>query len=122
MPRQGVALTETLARTKPILSPTAFAMTYKNDFAASFDRVRREGRYRVFADLERIAARHPIARNHGPGPDEVFVWCSNDYLEQGRNPAVIEADCQAMREMGLVLAEPVTSPAPITYMYDWSVS
>ena len=77
-------------------------MTYENYFAASLDRVRREGRYRVFADLERIAARYPIARNHGPGPDEVVVWCSNDYLGQGRNPAVIEAGCQAMRDMGHV--------------------
>ena len=75
-------------------------MTYEDYFAASLDRVHREGRYRVFADLERIADRYPIARNHGPGPDEVVVWCSNDYLGQGRNPVVIEAGCRAMRDMG----------------------
>ena len=75
-------------------------MTYEDYFAASLDRVHREGRYRVFADLERIADRYPIARNHGLGPDEVVVWCSNDYLGQGRNPVVIEAGCRAMRDMG----------------------
>ncbi len=62
--------------------------------------MRAEGRYRVFANLERIAGEYPFARNHGPGPDRVVVWCSNDYLAQGENPQVLKALCKAARELG----------------------
>ena len=75
-------------------------MDYETRFAETVDNVRHEGRYRVFAHLERIAGRFPRARNHGPGPDEVVVWCSNDYLGQGCNPTVIEAGRAAMAAMG----------------------
>jgi len=69
-------------------------------FRDAVERVRDEGRYRVFADLERIAGRFPVARNHGDGPGEVVVWCSNDYLGQSQNPAVIEAGRAALEGMG----------------------
>ena len=75
-------------------------MSYESRFAELVAQVRAEGRYRVFAHLERIAERFPWARNHGPGPDEVVVWCSNDYLGQGCNPVVIEAGREALRRMG----------------------
>ncbi|MGI9384677.1 MAG: 5-aminolevulinate synthase, partial [Methyloligellaceae bacterium] len=42
----------------------------------------------------------PMARNHGPGPDRVVVWCSNDYLGQGQNPDVIAALKEAADAMG----------------------
>jgi 5-aminolevulinate synthase len=75
-------------------------MDYESRFAAAVNEVRKEGRYRVFAHLERVAERYPYAINHGPGPDEVVIWCSNDYLGQGCNPAVIEAGREALRKMG----------------------
>jgi len=75
-------------------------MDYEARFAQAVEDVRHEGRYRVFAHLERDAARFPRAINHGPGPDEVVVWCSNDYLGQGCNPAVIDAGRQALARMG----------------------
>jgi 5-aminolevulinate synthase len=75
-------------------------MDYETRFAQSVAAVRSEGRYRVFAHLERMAERFPRARNHGPGPDEVVVWCSNDYLGQGCNPLVVEAGRAAMARMG----------------------
>jgi 5-aminolevulinate synthase len=75
-------------------------MDYETRFAEAVERVRHEGRYRVFAHLERVAERYPRAINHGPGPDEVVVWCSNDYLGQGCNPDVIAAGRQAMERMG----------------------
>ncbi len=75
-------------------------MDYESRFAETVAAVRGEGRYRVFAHLERVAERFPRAVNHGPGPDEVVVWCSNDYLGQGCNPVVINAGRQALAQMG----------------------
>ena len=75
-------------------------MDYQSRFAQAVEQVRHEGRYRVFAHLERDAERFPRAINHGPGPAEVVVWCSNDYLGQGCNPVVINAGRQALARMG----------------------
>lgn len=75
-------------------------MDYEQVFANAVATVRAEGRYRVFADLERIAGDFPHARNHGPGPSRIVVWCSNDYLGQGQNPVVTDAACNAIRAMG----------------------
>ena len=75
-------------------------MNYERLFEDAVTKVRRENRYRVFADLERIAGEFPYARNHGPGPDRVVVWCSNDYLGQGQNPVVIDGAAAALRKMG----------------------
>ncbi len=75
-------------------------MNYERLFEQAVANVRRENRYRVFADLERIAGKFPYARNHGPGPDQVVVWCSNDYLGQGQNTVVINGAVDALRRMG----------------------
>ncbi|NRG17507.1 5-aminolevulinate synthase [Rhizobiales bacterium] len=75
-------------------------MDYEARFEQAVAAVRDEGRYRVFANLERIAGRFPHAINHGPGKRDVVVWCSNDYLGQSQNPLVVEAGVCALREMG----------------------
>jgi 5-aminolevulinate synthase len=75
-------------------------MNVDNIFAAAVDRIKADGRYRVFATLERLAGELPLARNHGAGPDRVVVWCSNDYLGQSQNPIVLAAMIKATKEMG----------------------
>jgi 7-keto-8-aminopelargonate synthetase-like enzyme len=63
-------------------------MNYDEFFADAIGRLSHERRYRVFADLERIAGRFPRAIWHSPqGPREVVIWCSNDYLGMATDEA-----------------------------------
>ena len=76
-------------------------MDYEAEFGAAVRRVRAEGRYRVFADLEREVGAWPRALRHGPGgPVPVVVWCANDYLGMGHHPVVLAAAAEAVRRHG----------------------
>jgi 5-aminolevulinate synthase len=76
-------------------------MNYEQFFADRISDLRSEGRYRVFADLERQVGAFPRATSHGPdGTDDVTVWCSNDYLGMGQNGAVREAMKEAVDKVG----------------------
>jgi 5-aminolevulinate synthase len=75
---------------------------YQAAFEAAVQKVKSEGRYRVFADLKRIRGAFPRATwTSADGAErEVTVWCSNDYLGQGQNPIVIEAMHAAIDAVG----------------------
>jgi 5-aminolevulinate synthase len=77
-------------------------MDYDALFRQQLDRLRHEGNYRVFADIERCRGAFPTARRHGgaAGPSDVTVWCSNDYLGMGQHPAVIAAMHEAIERCG----------------------
>jgi 5-aminolevulinate synthase len=76
-------------------------MNYDAFFSDALARLRDERRYRVFADLERLAGRFPHAVWHSPnGPRDVIVWCSNDYLGMGQHPKVIGAMVETATRMG----------------------
>src|SRR5213592_4239797 len=76
-------------------------MNYDGYFADALARLRDERRYRVFADLERLAGRFPRAIWHSPqGARDVIVWCSNDYLGMGQHPKVIGAMVETAARMG----------------------
>jgi 5-aminolevulinate synthase len=77
-------------------------MDYKAQLRSAVEKVKSEGRYRVFADLKRYRGEFPRAawtREDGSQRD-VVVWCSNDYVGQGQNPIVIDAMHKAIDEAG----------------------
>ncbi len=80
-------------------SPLQF---YETFFESRLADLHKEGRYRVFADLERQVGKFPkaIYRNDKGEQSEVTIWCSNDYLGMGQHPKVIAAMCDAAQKSG----------------------
>jgi len=76
-------------------------MDYDKIFSRALERLKTEGRYRVFADISRRRGEFPHAILHIDGQQrEIIVWCSNDYLGMGQHPDVIAAMHDALRETG----------------------
>jgi 5-aminolevulinate synthase len=78
-------------------------MNFEQFFLDRLGELRAEGRYRVFADLERQVGRFPRAlwREKPDQPArEITVWCSNDYLGMGQHPAVLQAMQEVLAQSG----------------------
>ena len=76
-------------------------MNYERFFIDRLEDLKAEGRYRVFADLERWHRGFPRALHHSPsGAVEVTVWCSNDYLGMSQHEIVREAMKDAIDRYG----------------------
>ena len=76
-------------------------MDYNVFFDRALGQLQDERRYRVFADLERLAGRFPHAIWHSPdGPRDVVIWCSNDYLGMAQHPKVVGAMVETAARMG----------------------
>ena len=77
-------------------------MDYETFFRTQLDGLRREGRYRVFTDIERHAGDFPHATHYTAAGKtcEVTVWCSNDYLGMGQHPDVIAVMHEALDRCG----------------------
>jgi 5-aminolevulinate synthase len=76
-------------------------MNYESFFAEKIGDLKSEGRYRVFADLERECGNFPVAKNYqSQGAEKVTVWCSNDYLGMRQNSLVVDAMREALGRCG----------------------
>ena len=76
-------------------------MNFEAYFENELTKLKEEGNYRVFADIEREKGAFPNAVFHGPdGQKPVKVWCSNDYLGMGQPPTVLEAMHEVLDSCG----------------------
>ena len=76
-------------------------MDFQGFFTQELDRLRAEGNYRIFAELERRRGAFPRAvRYTEDGTEEITVWCSNDYLGMGQHPDVVQAMVDAVQACG----------------------
>ena len=76
-------------------------MTYEQKLGDAVEAVKREGRYRVFADVKRRRGAFPNADVFsGDVQRAITVWCSNDYLGMGQHPSVISAMHEAIDKVG----------------------
>lgn len=101
------------AKLNPDAIPVTTQATSLTDktFDNHMDHLIKEGRYRVFFDIERTAGQFPRAVNHahaqpGEAPAQkqkqnVTVWCNNDYLNMGQHPAVIKTMIDTVNQSGV---------------------
>ena len=76
-------------------------INYSEIFKNSLDKLKSEGNYRIFADLEKLAGNFPQALNYKDNSvSEVTVWCSNDYLGMSQNQDVLDNMTNALKKVG----------------------
>ena len=77
-------------------------MDYEQFFADKVSDLKTEGRYRVFADIERQVGKFPQAKAHINGEvRDITVWCSNDYMGMGQNPDAVNAMVETAQTYGV---------------------
>ena len=76
-------------------------MIDKKPFQQTLERLKQEGKYRVFNDILRERGKFPKAIWYGKySIKEIVNWCSNDYLGMGQNKIVIDAMHTALDQTG----------------------
>jgi 5-aminolevulinate synthase len=76
-------------------------MINKEPFQKLIERLKNEGKYRVFNDILREAGDYPYAIWYGPyNIKKIVNWCSNDYLGMGQHKVVLDAMRTALDQTG----------------------
>lgn len=75
---------------------------YKEAASGFLASLKKEGRYRSFAELKRQCGSFPTADllNAPSGDRAVTIWCGNDYLGMGQNHVVLQAMHDALEDVG----------------------
>ncbi|HEY1614895.1 MAG TPA: 5-aminolevulinate synthase [Rhizomicrobium sp.] len=77
------------------------AFSYRTRFREVLAGLKREGRYRFFADIVRKRGAYPGADFYADSNCQpVTVWCSNDYLGMSQHPKVLAAMQDAIEAAG----------------------
>ncbi|KAI9616390.1 hypothetical protein H4Q26_010781 [Puccinia striiformis f. sp. tritici PST-130] len=72
---------------------------YEEFYNRELDKKHQDKSYRYFNNINRLAAKFPIAHTAQP-KEEVTVWCSNDYLGMSKHPLVLESMKNTLTKYG----------------------
>jgi len=80
-------------------------LPYLEKFENSLNKLKTEGRYRLFNQIQRCAGMHPKAlwkkNPHESSLEDVIVWCSNDYLGMSQNDLIINKMIESLKSSGI---------------------
>jgi len=77
-----------------VVYPVKELDSYEAKFAKKISELHEDGRYRYFANLQRVCGEFPNAYLRVDGSEakkKVRIFCSNDYLGMGQHPDVLDA-------------------------------
>ena len=76
-------------------------MKYSNFFKKELQKLREEGLYRNFREIDRPIKKFPKADELKDEKErDVEVWCSNDYLNMSQHPEVVNETVKTLLEIG----------------------
>ena len=76
-------------------------MQYSKFFSSELRKLKEEGLYRKFREIDRPIKKFPKAEEtQGETERDVEVWCSNDYLNMSQHPEVVNETVKTLLEIG----------------------
>ena len=76
-------------------------MQYSKFFSSELKKLKEEGLYRKFREIDRPIKKFPKAdETQGDIERDVEVWCSNDYLNMSQHPEVVNETVKTLLEIG----------------------
>ena len=76
-------------------------MNYSKFFNTELEKLKKEGLYRNFREIDRPIKKFPKAdETQGDNERDVEVWCSNDYLNMSQHPEVVNETVKTLLEIG----------------------
>ena len=76
-------------------------MDYSKFFNTELEKLKKEGLYRNFREIDRPIKKFPKAdETQGEEERDVEVWCSNDYLNMSQHPEVVNETVKTLLEIG----------------------